>query len=495
LHGLAENVELPVLIGGERVWPGGDALVVRYDDDLGLAVHRPTVDDVDAVVAGRATAAAALRELSVDDITIFFDRVRARWMDPDDPWRRQAIDLSARATGYDTAMIRSDVDYLGHTLERAKQYDFIETDLGDPALLDEWRPTKAVEMRCWPKGLIAHIMVGNVPLASLFTLYRSLATKNVTVAKVPSRDLASALCFANCIHDTDPSHPVTRALSALYWESGSTVEDMVLAEADAVSVWGQGSTVESIRARLRTGVDLIEFGPKRSLALVLDGAEDLDRIAMKVAFDVAAYDQEACFSVQEVVVEGDANRFADQLASWLARYQRVVPRRQLPADGDAHIQRARIEADSEGWRVIPGPGTEWTVVVTDRPQPVFDHPLSRFVFVHPATDAADALTRVDPNVQTVSLAPWERVRDVADALTAAGADRIVQVGRMTRFRPGFTHDAFHPMRRMVRWVTVERAIETKYRFTDVSPEVYDERLYGPVIRLAEAEATTAEVGR
>ena len=351
---------------------------------------------------------------------------------------------------------------------------------------------KAVRTRCWPKGLIAHIMVGNVPLASLFTLYRSLATKNVTVAKLPSRDLASGLCFANCIYETDAGHPVARALSTLYWEPGAPIEEAVIAASDVVSVWGQGSTVTSIKRRLPPGVELIEFGPKRSFALVLAGCADRDAVAMKVAFDVAAYDQEACFSVQEVYVEGDAAQFAHALGRWLERYEQIVPRRRLSTDGDAHVQRARLEASAEGWDVIAPQMTSWTVVVTGGPAPVEEHPLARCVYVHPIAGVADAIETIDRDVQTVSFAPWERLWEVADEITAAGADRIVQAGRMTRFRPGFTHDAMHPMRRMVRWVTVEREIDFKYRFTDVDPEVYDERLYGGVMRLAAAEPRAAE---
>jgi hypothetical protein len=132
---MSSRIELPVLIAGRRVHPDDATLAVTYDDSTEIVVHRPNAAD-GAEIAARA-AAGALRELSIDDITVFFDRVGRRWMDPGNEWRERAIELGARATGYAPAMVRSDVDYLGHTLERAKQYDFIETDLGDPALLDE----------------------------------------------------------------------------------------------------------------------------------------------------------------------------------------------------------------------------------------------------------------------------------------------------------------------------------------------------------------------
>jgi hypothetical protein len=56
---------------------------------------------------------------------------------------------------------------------------------------------------------------------------------------------------------------------------------------------------------------------------------------------------------------------------------------------------------------------------------------------------------------------------------------------MARFRPGFIHDGFHPMRRMVRWVSVERSLDHKYRFMTVSLEEDEERIYHRGIRIAE----------
>ncbi|HEV3001885.1 MAG TPA: aldehyde dehydrogenase family protein [Solirubrobacteraceae bacterium] len=486
-----ETVALPVIVAGRRVEPGERAVRLAYDSGLELVLHEPGAADARAIVA---TDRAPLRETSIDDITIFFDEVRRAWMTPDNPWRRLALELGSRVTGYARPMIESDVNYLGHTLERAKQYDFIETDLGDPALLDEWRPHKAIERRCWPKGLIAHVMVGNVPLASLFTLYRSLATKNVTVTKLPSRDPVSALCFANCIHDVDPGHPVVRALSTLYWEPGSEVEEAVIDAADVVSVWGQGETIESVKRRVGHGVEVIEFGPKRSFALVLDGGgdADVDEIATKLAYDVAAYDQEACFSLQEVFAEASlADELGEALARWLPRYSRVVPRRELSPDASAHLMRARLEGVARGWTVHAPQGNDWTVAVTGGAEELDEHPLARYVFVHPVASAAEAVATVNRDVQTVSLEPWSRLAEVRDDLTAAGADRVVPIGRMTRFRPGFIHDGHYPMREMVRWVSAEREIGFKYRFTDVSPEAYDERLYGPVRRLAELERQPA----
>jgi long-chain-fatty-acyl-CoA reductase len=460
---------LPSLVCGEpRVSNSADDESSFIFPDGTITIPRFSEDDLKRVLFDDRTA---LTRLSIDEITMFFEEVGQRWADPNDEWRRLALDWAGRVTGYASDTVRSDLDFATKMLRRSEQYDFIETDLGDPGLLDEWTRYKAVYQRCWPRGLVAHVMVGNVPLASILTLYRSLATKNQTLAKVPQRDPVTALCFAHCMRSVDPAHPVVRALTVGYWDSESAVEDHVLRSADAVTVWGQGPAIASVKSRLPHGAELIEFGPKRSVGIVLDGVNDWERLSTAQTRDVVAYDQEGCFSLQEVFVEtGETvRRVVAGLVEELAAASDTLPRRSLPADVHAHIHRARLEAMAEGWDVRSSDGTDWTVVVTDGPIRVREHPLSRFVYVHPVANVEAALPLLDRDVQTVSLAPWSRLWEVADDLARSGVARIVQPGRMTRFRPGFTHDGMHPMRRMVRWVGIERGIESLYQLGRAAP--------------------------
>src|SRR5262249_36162765 len=158
---------------------------------------------------------------------------------------------ACRITGYDPKIVGYDFFVVGAALTRPKLYDFLQTDLGDPYLLDEWRPYQAVYRHAQPRGKVVHIMVGNVPMAALFTIVRSVLTKNLTIAKLPSRALVTSLYFVLTCLDVDPRHPVSRSLSALYWEGGSPVEDRFLDLADVVCVWGQKEAVEHVRRKLK----------------------------------------------------------------------------------------------------------------------------------------------------------------------------------------------------------------------------------------------------
>ncbi|HMG55803.1 MAG TPA: hypothetical protein VK601_20025, partial [Kofleriaceae bacterium] len=94
---MTEMIELPVLIAGKRVAGRPESFKLEFDSGITVTMPRPTVADAHAIVASDR---APLAGVSVDDLTIFFDRVRQRWMDPKNVWRRMAIDLATKMTGY-----------------------------------------------------------------------------------------------------------------------------------------------------------------------------------------------------------------------------------------------------------------------------------------------------------------------------------------------------------------------------------------------------------
>lgn len=458
---MSEQLELPVLVGGQRIETAPEYYKLPFDTGCEVVMPRIELAQLQPSLDPRGQLIA---KLEFEEIVGFFNGVAEAWQDPNNTWRQLALEWGPKVTGFSPSSIESDVLFLGGAMHWDVLSDIVQSDLGDPAYLNEWTRYKGIFHRAWPKGLVAHIVVGNVPLAGFFTIVRSLITKNVTVAKLSKRDPVTPQCLAQCIYDVDPTHPVTRALSAMYWEPESELEDAVLEAADVVSVWGRATSIESIKRRAPYNTDVVEFGPKRSFALFLDNVEDWDRAGLWLGLDVVNYEQEACFSMQEAFVVGDPKPLAESLVSWLSSYAEHVPPYHTTVDAKAHVQRVRMEAVAAGWQVMSPDDAAWTVVVTDGPCQVEEHPLSRTIFVHPVDDVAQVIDLVDENVQTVAVEPMSRIWEVADQLTGAGADRLVSVGRSGRMRAGFIHDGFHPLRRMVRWSSIERDHDCLYHF-------------------------------
>jgi long-chain-fatty-acyl-CoA reductase len=470
------TLKLPIVVCGERRDSSSEGVIrVDYESGLTVEIPRPSADDIAAIL--KATN-EELRALPLDDILIFLDEVGKRWSDPEYPLRKEAQAAAVQVTGYNPRIVGYDFFVVAAGLSRSKMYDFVACDLGDPYLLDEWRPVQSCWRRVAPRGRVLHVMVGNVPMAALFTMARSIVTKNQTVAKVPKRDLVTSLFFALACLDVDPDHPVSRSLSVLYWEAGSDIEDALVRASDVVCVWGQQEAVDSLKGRMRYGQQFLEFGPRRSLHLIGRDTEDWDYAAMKAAYDISIYDQEACFSPQVAFVETPVEPFIDAIVPWLDRYTQALPRGVYSPDAQAHVAQRRGEAEMAGWRVEAGANAGWTVIETPGPMVIDDHPLSRTLYVFPVENLSDALPWLGPNVQTATLHPFDRLQELGSGLVEHGVERIVETGRAGRPRPGFTHDGFIPLAHMVRWVTAERPLGFKYHYVTDDPEIDDRQLYG-----------------
>jgi long-chain-fatty-acyl-CoA reductase len=469
-------IRVPLLVCGEVVESTPEGFL-RIEYDTGAVVEIPKLD---RETVRRITQAdrQLLADLHLDDITIFLERVGKLWADPAHPLRRRAVELAHATTGVSREVISEDYDRIARACDRGKLYDLIETDLDTSVVLDDWVPRQSVYVRAVPKGRVVHVLVGNVPLAGLFTIVRGVLTKNVTVAKLPSRDMISALFFALAFREVDPAHVITRSLSVVYWPGGAEVEQEFVDSADVVCAWGQRQSMESIKRKLRAGTEFLEFGPKRSLALIGAPVEDLDDVCMRVAYDASVYDQEACFSAQRVFVEGDAVAIAERLGIWLERLLKTLPAAHCSVDKSAHVTRVRQEARFEGWKVIQPQGTEWTVIVAPAEASLEgEHPLGRTLYVHPVRDLHEALPYVTADVQTVSVSPWARGFALATELTRRGALRITDVGLASRPRPGFVHDGMHPLRRMVNYVTVERGVDYKGKFRGTDRSAFAKKVF------------------
>lgn len=472
---MKNSYRLPLLINGRLKTPdeGAEEIELDYEGGARLVLPTLTSGDIREILA---TPLDLLVGLSVDDLTLFLKEVGKRWLDEKYTLRKQALEIGRLTTGYGAGILNRDWDYVARILaDRNHMYDMIDAELGNRFSIDEWTQVQASYVRAFPRGRALHIMVGNAPIAAIITLIRSVLTKNITVAKLPARDIVTGLFFGLSFHDIDPNHPVTRSLSLAYWPRGSELEQMFIDNADLICVWGGGGAIEGIKRRAGYATEVLAFGPKRSLQLIGRDVTDVDAVAKRVAYDVSIYNQEACFCPQIIFVEGDTTEFAQALSKWNEYYMTVFDRGNFTVDLSAQVNLNRLTELFRGGKVIAPDHTGWTIVECE-PHLPRDHPLSRTLYVFSVESLEEALPFIDKDVQTVGIAPWKRSLPLADEITRRGAARITEVGLVSLPRPGFTHDGDFPMRRMVRWVSNERSLEYKYKYVE-SMEALDEQLF------------------
>jgi long-chain-fatty-acyl-CoA reductase len=453
------TIDLPIVLGGRAIWPDERAewYELEYDSGAVLRFPKPAAADIEAILS---CDRHVLHDMHFQEIIAFLRRVGLFW-DPANAGHglyRDVVSMLAAVHGYSEKMARRELNIMASLLRsHTAWHDLLDAELYNRFYLEEWLPHGDALIHAQPHGVAVHVLVGNVPVSGVVSVARGAVTKNVTVAKLPRRDPITTLFFARACIELDAQHPLTRSLNIVYWPGGDPIGDQLLHFGDVVAVWGSGEATRDVRAKTRPGVDVLEFGPRTSFALVGRESADSPRVGVDVAHDVAMYNQEACFSPQVVFVEGDDDAFVERLEAGLRLYERLLPKMNRSIDVHAHVSRSRLEAHYNGNRVVASDaGTEWTIVKIADLTEINEHPLSRTIYVKPVESLAECVEFVDENTQTVTISPWERNAEIRDLVTLRGATKITDVGLVETSRVGTTHDGMFPMHRLVRWVCVER---------------------------------------
>ncbi len=444
---------LPIVIGGERIdrtSPGFH----YFDTKAGVNFTLPKLADPEArrlLVQNRE----ALAGLALQDILTFLNRAGKNWRSGEYIRRRLYVRQLQDVMGQSAEAAEAEADRIAILLNsHSRMYDLVEAELGSRLVVDDWVWREDSQIRALPRGLVLHILPGNVPLSAAFSIVRGLITKNVNIAKLASADPLTAVALALSFVDLDPHHPVTRSMSAVYWDHDSAVGVRITQGADAVCAWGGSDAIRYARRTARDDAPVTCFGPKQSLAIV-DASVDPAQAARGLAHDVAVYDQQACFSTRRVFVTGPVEQLLTALRSAMREHAELLPPAVISADLGARVQLERRTEAFLGSDVEGDDGLAWTIVVCPPPEPSADHPLGRILFVHPVSSLSEAYPFANADVQTVAAAPWELVLEHRDEFARRGVSRLVELGLAHLFRIGGTHDGVNSLQGLVRFAGTE----------------------------------------
>ena len=474
-----EEIRLPIIVCGELIYPDGlpEEKLNIFEFESGVKVILPKLQEEHIRKIERCTN-DELHSLSIDEIAVFLDKVSRMWRDPDYEFRETAVEYISKVTGYCTNTIKNDLEFIAYSAAREKLYEIVETDLENAYYLDEFIPFQSVLRHAQPKGTVLHVMVGNVPMAGLFTLIRTVITKNLTLAKLPSRDPITVLMFALSFIQLDSAHPVSKSLTVAYWEPMDETGRRLIKKADAVCTWGKEETMNNIRSLLTYGQDIIEFGPKRSMAVFFEEA-NLEEACMRLAVDMSFYDQEACFCPQQLFIQNhridDVN---EALAFYLNRVNHFLPKIFTPIGIAAYKNNIILESEFMGDKVVKGENNIWTLINKKEIGVPEEHPLSRTMYIYEFKETSELEKIITKDVQTISIYPWDKHRCVADRFTKLGSSRIVETGMSNKPRVGFTHDTNKVLSRLVNWVAVERGTDFMYKFGRFNKADAEVNLFG-----------------
>ncbi|MCP4135506.1 MAG: aldehyde dehydrogenase family protein, partial [bacterium] len=434
------DIKLPIIVCGKKIYP--DSLskedLTRFSYETGESIVIPKLQE-EHIKQILESDNKTLHDLSIDDIAKYLDKLSTAWSEKKE-FAETTIKQISSITGYCERIIKNDFDMIIGSCDRSEIYEMIQGDLVNPYYLDEWLPSQAVYKHAQPRGSVLHIMVGNVPMASLFSLVRSIVTKNISICKLPKRDPVSIIAFASMLVDIDPENPIAKSISVAYWDPASDSGKRIIEKSNTICVWGKLSTMEAMRKIVPYGKELIEFGPKRSFAIYDDNG-DIEGAALRLAKDISIYDQEACFCPLQVFVKSkDIKTYIKELQYYLDQASRLLPKIYTPIDVAAHTTCVIKENQFLGNPLIQGENQNWLIIQKERVEPLDEHPLNRTIFVYQIEDLDEISVLIDKDVQTVSIYPWESYSAIAEKFTFLGATRIVETGMAGHPRGGFSHD-------------------------------------------------------
>jgi hypothetical protein len=289
-----------------------------------------------------------------------------------------------------------------------------------------------------PHRLVAVVLAGNVFSAAVRALFLPLLAGANVIAKAAKHDDVLPRMIKRLLDDMDPA--IGQRLAVVQFSRHDTAATAaLLAHADAVSAYGDDSTLRHLAGQVPAGARFIPHG--HGISAVYIGQEQLCSaakardIADRVALDVAAYDQHGCLSPHTVFVEAGAATDARSFARLLAHESLPLLAELLPRGEQSSAQHAA--------------GLQWCAVAAARgelfasPEHAvsFEHDLSarpspggRMISVHSCA-GPDALRRkleaFGPQLKSLGVAGphAERVR-IATSLRTVSTARVCRVGEM-----------------------------------------------------------------
>lgn len=448
--------------------PGDAVEGVRSADVLirWLPADPPWVRGVaDALRASRD----ALRKRSARDIAALAGAAGARFLDPADPLRAQALAFLPATSGLSAEMAEAVLDGMAWDWSGERLARLLRAEFANPAALDGFVPGGLWLARAVGPRLCVQIVSGSVPGVGATAVLRSLLVKGPTLVKPGRGDVVLPVLLADALRSLDAE--VGGAVAVVYWPGGSEgLEEAALAEADVVAAYGGDDAVHELRGKTPVTARFLAYHHRVSLGVVGRDAltsEHRHRTASEVAGAVAFFDQRGCVSPQVVFVEegGDASAadFARELALAMEAVERHLPGGML--DPDEASLRHQVSGTAElqaaagmGVEVHDGGAAGWMVIYDPGPD-LGPSCVGRLIRVKPVADVLDVpglVSAIGRHLQTVAVAGCgSRLERLAGALTEAGASRVAGFDDAPFPAPWWHHDGQGPLRALVRWADLE----------------------------------------
>jgi hypothetical protein len=438
----------------------GDAIRHR-SRDLGADFTTPAID-LDAVVTPRSQLPPLL-DIKLSQIIDFLVEAGERLNLERNPYLQECLEYIAATNPLPRRVVENLYGEAPLYLSRPLLESMVDSNFAIREALDGWVERvdafgSKLAVRAFPPRIV-HMLAGNAPAGCVASIAQGAIVKAVNLFKMPSSDPFTTVAVLRTMADIDPTHPVVRSMTAVYWQGGDESIERTLYRPqffDKIVAWGGGPAINNVIGYLGPGIQLVSFDPKSSISMIGREAfateETIDDVAELLALDTTVFNQEACLASRFVFVEGERDRiesFCAKLADRLSidRAYASAVAQPLPADVREEVEVMAAMGDVKTWGAFDGRGL---VVLSD--EPVNFHPSNKTSNVVMVDSLDEAVRYVNVATQTIGVYPYDRKTRLRDRLAAAGAQRLCRLGTANAHALGSPHDAMYPLQRLVHWM-------------------------------------------
>lgn len=435
----------------------------------GAAFETPALDALQATAVAERVREATLearRTYGISEVATAIDGVARRLMEGS-PARDQAVALMGESLGWPSGLVRETLDAARQSWTLDALNRLLHAELQNPRALDGFVADDADDSRvrrALGHPLLLQVLSSNVPGVGVTAIIRGLLARSGVLCKAASDEPFLPALFARLLSEEVPLLGQTIAVSWWPSEPVSAEWSAWSRRSDLAVVYGGPDAVEAVRAALPSGTELLVYGPRVGIGVVLDHADRDLEAARRLARDVCAYEQQGCVSPRLVfVVGGDVEAFAALLARGLEEETERQPPPELAAAEAIAIRNLRAEREFDrkatGSLLASEPDLRWTVLVDTEPR-LETTSLPRVVQLCTTPDVGDLLTALESlsgHIQAVGYAGEADIEELAEGVARLGVSRMAPFGRVAWPPVDWRHDGRHQLLPLLRWTDWERA--------------------------------------
>ncbi len=461
-----------------------DNLEFKYEDvGNNIELKKPvfTVDALDKIINDIKQARQDyLLKIEIPIVLDVIGKVTDLWMDPEYKGRKIAREVLPTVTGFSLEMIESwGFDHFMSILRKEnlplfgklqpdKYKDFSELNDG---LVKAYGEHNVIHSNFDPE-VIGHICAGNILGIAAFEMILDKLVDAASWIKVPSEEPVFGALYARSIEEVNPQ--LAYSIAVLPFESGNKeAKEFLFSKSDIVrATGGEQARISLTDLAEKHNIPIAGHWHKFSFITIAREYmnERANQIAELVSLDVTAWDQQGCFSPQEIFVENggevDPLKFAELLAEEMETTSIALPKGTNSGKMqvlDGYHQYLKKEMMGEPVKIFPSATHQWLVIYDGTTTRFEPSPLYRVIRVKPVNDIMEIPKLVKPIgsfLQTVGIAiPNDRLIPFADAIGEIGATNIRTISNMTLQKSWEPWDGRFPLQELfeldnIRWVSI-----------------------------------------